>query len=57
MAVVPHYSSRRYESRHEQEFVDGQPVYNLHHERHYKVSNPTINNTDFFVNELRKLTD
>lgn len=34
----PVYNSRRFESRHEQEFVNGQPVYDLHHERLYKVS-------------------
>ncbi|KAK4325280.1 hypothetical protein Pmani_004141 [Petrolisthes manimaculis] len=36
VAVGPNYSSRRYESRQEQEFIDGQPVYNLHHERHFE---------------------
>lgn len=35
---VPVYNSRRFESRREQEFVNGQPVYDLHHERLYKVS-------------------
>ncbi|KAK3879223.1 hypothetical protein Pcinc_016187 [Petrolisthes cinctipes] len=36
VAEGPNYSSRRYESRQQQEYIDGQPVYNLHHERHYK---------------------
>lgn len=35
---APVYDSRRFESRREQEFVNGQPVYDLHHERLYKVS-------------------
>lgn len=33
---APVYDSRRFESRREQEFVNGQPVYDLHHERLYK---------------------
>lgn len=48
-AVEPRYSSRRYESRHEQEFIDGQPVYDLHHERHYKVSYLRINKIVCFL--------
>ncbi|KAG0726180.1 hypothetical protein GWK47_004424 [Chionoecetes opilio] len=33
---VPVYDSRRFESRQEQEFVNGQQVYDLNHERRYR---------------------
>lgn len=35
VSVVPQYTSHRYEQRSQHEFVDGKPVYDLHHERRF----------------------
>ncbi|XP_042236320.1 uncharacterized protein LOC121875732 isoform X1 [Homarus americanus] len=35
VSVVPQYTRRRYETRRQQEYVDGLPVYDLHHERRF----------------------
>nr|XP_027228629.1 filaggrin-2-like isoform X19 [Penaeus vannamei] len=54
VAVVPVYTSRRYETRRQQEFVDGQPTYDLHHERHFNNGSLVYENkTELNEGELR----
>ncbi|XP_042884238.1 hornerin-like isoform X2 [Penaeus japonicus] len=54
VSVVPVYTSRRYETRRQQEFVDGQPTYDLHHERHFNNGSLIYENkTELNEDELR----
>lgn len=54
VSVVPVYTSRRYETRRQQEFVDGQPTYDLHHERHFNNGSLVYENkTELNEGELR----